>query len=239
MDIFSVRSPNGSFTPMFRASSSSTWWWLFKDGWRKTEASRYGIWLRPPASCESDSICFNVWREENRQEPSFLSEIWGSGYLFLVEQIHRCPHRSTVQLWYVLWAVALPLRGGTGSENILHFLVIEWKNFSSLADKTTFSHWVCPRFRDLHIHCFYVSLKPLQGHEREFFMLRCDLMGFWCAQLCLTEAHFKNAHFMITATRYQRFIFALKGWTHNQKYLLGNYFWLVSEKWCWSRYPVF
>lgn len=90
-----------SFTQRLLASLfSSTWWWLFKDGWRKTEASRYGMWLRPPASCESDSICLNVWEQAKRKEPSFLSEIWSSSYLSLVEEIHRCPERSTGQLWY-------------------------------------------------------------------------------------------------------------------------------------------
>lgn len=100
-DFFSCKVTPDSFTQRLLASLiSSTWWWLFKDGWRKTEASRYGIWLRPPASCESDSICLNVWEQAKRKEPSFSSAIWTFSYLSLVEEIPRCPHRSTGQLWH-------------------------------------------------------------------------------------------------------------------------------------------
>lgn len=155
------------------------------EGRQKPADMISGSGHQPAVNLIASVLMFDGRRTD--KSPLFLFEIWGSGYLFLVEQIHRCPHRLTVQLWYVLWAVALPLRGGTGSENILHFLVNEWKNFSSFADKTTPSHRVCPLFRDLPIHCLYVSLKPLQGHERVFLMSWCDLRGFWCAQLCLTS----------------------------------------------------
>lgn len=215
MAFFSCKVTPDSFTQTLLASLfSSTSWWLFKDGWRKTEASRYGIWLRPPASCESDSICLNVWEQAKRKEPSFSSEIWSSSYLSLVEEIPRCPHRSTGQLWYgelLQSRSRVGLRQNTSS-----------RTFYLWQTKQPFHTWVCPLFREHPIHCLYVSLKPLWRHERTFFMFWCYPRGFWCS---LRETNNRTIFFsyiwlqptsktvFIISPRFLRFGFALKGWT--------------------------
>lgn len=124
----------------------STWWWLFKDGWRKTEASRYGIWLRPPASCESDSICLNVWAQaerKERKEPSLSSEIWSSSYLRSGEEIPRCPHRSTGQRWY-----GELLQSSETQKTSSTFQPMKGELFICLRQtKQPFHTWMCPVWR--------------------------------------------------------------------------------------------
>lgn len=152
----------------------STWWWLFKDGWRKTEASRYGIWLRPPASCESDSICLNVWAQaerEERKEPSLSSEIWSSSYLRSGEEIPRCPHRSTGRRWY---GELLPWSGTQKTSSSFQPMKGELFICGRLNNLFTPE---CVLFGDLPVLCLHVSLKPLRRHERMFFIFCCYLRG--------------------------------------------------------------
>lgn len=157
---------------------------------------------------------------QREKSPLFLSGIWSSSYLSLVEEIPRCPHRPTGQLWYgELFSPA----DEWDSVRTHPPLFSQWKRaFNLWQTKQPFRTWVCRLFRELPIHCLCVIEAITISWKDVFHVLELPEGILMFSKRTQQQNHFSvisdwsplQKQFFITSSRFPIFVFALNGWTH-------------------------